>query len=133
MHAATTRSGLCAFARLLGTVALLAGCDAPRPPTRPPDLEGTVIGRTPRLPTRDGAAHLVIAARTLRVDVALARGVRVLEALPDGGYRAAETSEDWVGRVVQVWFASDTAPPGAAVPAGVIARRASVVVGTQRR
>jgi hypothetical protein len=128
------RPALALLARLLIAVAPLGGCAAPQPPTRPPDLEGAVIGRTPRLPARDGAAHLVIAAAPSRVDVALGPGVRVLEALPDGGYRAAESSDAWVGRVVQVWFSTDTAhPPSAPLPAGVVARRASHVVATQRR
>jgi hypothetical protein len=113
---------------------LLASCAAPEPPNRPPDLTGTVIGRTPRLPTRDGAARLVIAAPPARVDVALGPGVRELEAGPDGGYRSAESNDAWVGRVVQVWYAADTAPaPSAPLLAGVVARRATYVVVTPRR
>src|SRR5688572_3275410 len=80
-------SALALVVQVVSTVASFGGCAAPKPPTRPPDLEGAVIGRTPRLPTRDGAAHLVIAAAPARVDVALGPGVRVLEALPGGGYR----------------------------------------------
>ncbi len=115
-------------------LAWLVGCAAPEPPNRPPDLAGTVIGRTPRLPARDGAARLVIAAPPARVDLALGDGVRVLEALPGGDYRAAESDEAWLGRIVQVWYAADVAPaPSAPVPAGVISRRATYVVVTPRR
>lgn len=117
----------------LGAGALLAGCAKPMPPNRPPDLTGTVIGRTPRLPQRDGAAHLVIADPPVRVDVALGPDVRVLEALAGGSYRSAESDESWVGRVVQVWYAEEAAQTsGAPPPAGVISRRASYVVVTPR-
>jgi hypothetical protein len=122
------------IAWLVGVGALLTGCAAPAPPNRPPDLAGTVIGRTPRLPTRDGAAHLVIAARSARVDVPLGPGVRVLEALADGTFRSAQSDESWVGRAVQVWYAADTAPTSSAPPpSGVISRRATYVVATLPR
>lgn len=103
------------------------------PPNRPPDFVGTVIGRTPRLPQRDGAAHLVISAPSMRVDIALEPGVRVLEALPDGGYRSATSDDTWVGRQVEVWYAERTGrTPGALPPAGVVSRRALYVVVTQQ-
>lgn len=122
---------LARLATLLAAGTLLTGCSAPLPPNRPPDMSGTVIGRTPRLPQRDGAAHLIIKAPPVRVDVALEPAVRVLEALPGGAYRSAESDERWVGWTVHVWYAHDTAKArGRTLPAGVVSRRASYVVVT---
>src|ERR1051325_4490017 len=112
---------------------MLAGCStSQQPQNRPPDFSGTVVGRTPRLPQSDGAAHLVIASAKERIDVALERDVRVLEALPDGGYRTTESDDGWRGRAVQVWFAGDPAVPNAQLRDGVVARRAAYVVKAAR-
>jgi hypothetical protein len=110
---------------------LVVGCASPKPPNRPPDFAGTVIGRTPRLPNGD-AAHLVIGAQTSRVDVTLGAGVQVLEALPEGGYRWAESNDAWVGRAVQVWYAANDSTPVAPISAGVVPHHASYVVAARR-
>jgi len=111
----------------------IAACSAPQPPNRPPDLKGTVIARTPRLPKPGGDAHLVIASATARVDIAMSRDVRVLEALSDGRYRNSGSDDGWIGRAVEVWFAGDTGnAPGVQVPAGVTPRRAAYVVKAAR-
>lgn len=105
--------------RALGLLAVLLGaCANPQPPAEPPDFEGVIVGRTPRLESPPAAARLIVQEPPLTpfggseapppalVDVELAPGVRTMESVPDGAYRWAESSDAWVGRSVRVWFDS---------------------------
>lgn len=116
---------LIAAAGLLGLAALLGGCERSQPPDRPPDFEGTVIGRTPLLVSPPTPARLLVEAAGSRVPggevppaarafIELEAESLVLDALPEGKYRPAQATEAWIGRRVQVWYA-----PGAALASDV--------------
>ena len=121
------------------TLAALGACAAPAPPTRAPDFEGVVVGRTPRLDAPPTAPRLLLTERPwaappglaapapTRVEVELGTGADVLERRRDGDYRHVEASEAWVGRTVRVWYAPATSrgPTAGGAPSR---RRAAAVV-----
>lgn len=62
------------------------------------------------------------------VTIEIGSAARSLEARPDGGYRAAEPTEAWVGRRVRVWYAPGAARGGGPGAADSTLRLAAAIV-----